>query len=341
MLPLASIELFLRLVFAHLLADFVFQPDSWVNDRSDKGWDSKYLMYHAIVVGALAFLFVNLWNIVLIAQGLSAHLEFSPPLWNTLALVLTDPRPFLVYWLQLWIPILYPFVFITVSHFVIDGSKPYLTAFFQKRASNKGDQMRKDDEPARILIIDQTAHLIVLLVVLAILYPQTSLLYPFGDPAGFVKIWIVFIAYLLILWPSGILISRITRIWQAGKGTTEVQMALRFDSDSPQPEGEICTRFGKHQEADALDKAGRWIGYLERLLIVTFILAGDYTAIGFLAAAKGLFRFNDPKRAEYVIVGTLLSFTIAVLIGAAAACLLGLNGTGTIDQCLAELFQTS
>jgi len=319
MLSPYGIELFLRLVFAHLLADFVCQPDSWVNDRSGRGWRSRSLVYHAVVTGVLALLSVNLWNIMLI---------------------LKDPAALPGLISQLWLPLVSAFVLITVSHFAIDGSKPYLKAFFQKRASNTGDQKGEDDEPACVLIIDQAIHLAVLLFVLmVILYPQASLLYPSGDPVGIVKIWIVLIAYLLILWPSGVLISRITQTWRAGKGTTEVQTALRFDYDSSHQEREICTRFGKPQEADALDKAGRWIGYLERLLIVTFILAGDYTAIGFLAAAKGLFRFNDPKRAEYVIVGTLLSFAIAVLIGAAVRCLLGLSGTGTMDQCLSELVQ--
>jgi hypothetical protein len=48
---------------------------------------------------------------------------------------------------------------------------------------------------------------------------------------------------------------------------------------------------------------------------------GYFDAIGFLLAAKSIFRFGDLKEAkdrkltEYVLIGTLLSFGIALLIG--------------------------
>lgn len=63
-----------------------------------------------------------------------------------------------------------------------------------------------------------------------------------------------------------------------------------------------------------------WIGILERILILIFILAGQFTAIGFLIAAKSIFRFNDTRedgkiQAEYFLLGTLISFTIAIIIG--------------------------
>ena len=70
-----------------------------------------------------------------------------------------------------------------------------------------------------------------------------------------------------------------------------------------------------------LPNAGRYIGWLERFLIVTFILVNNYNGIGFILAAKGILRFGeikestDRKFAEYVILGTLLSFSISFLIG--------------------------
>lgn len=76
---------------------------------------------------------------------------------------------------------------------------------------------------------------------------------------------------------------------------------------------------------DNLDNAGRWIGMSERLLIYVFVLLGQYSAIGFLIAAKSLLRYNDKhpadiphsyitKKSEYVLVGTLLSYTCAIVI---------------------------
>lgn len=63
---------------------------------------------------------------------------------------------------------------------------------------------------------------------------------------------------------------------------------------------------------------GRWIGYFERTLTVTFVALGQYEAIGFLAAAKSIVRFPDlhaEHRSEYYLIGTLASLSYAMLIG--------------------------
>lgn len=63
--------------------------------------------------------------------------------------------------------------------------------------------------------------------------------------------------------------------------------------------------------------AGRVIGMLERILILFFVLMDQYSAIGFIIAAKGFTRFKElDKRefAEYVLIGTLLSSFIAIVI---------------------------
>ncbi len=64
---------------------------------------------------------------------------------------------------------------------------------------------------------------------------------------------------------------------------------------------------------------GRTIGVLERVLIYSFVLAGQYGAIGFTLAAKGFTRFKELENrgfAEYVLIGTLLSSAIALVVGA-------------------------
>lgn len=52
------------------------------------------------------------------------------------------------------------------------------------------------------------------------------------------------------------------------------------------------------KEREPLYKAGRWIGILERLLVFVFVLLGQYAAIGFLLAAKSIFRFGDLREAK-------------------------------------------
>ncbi|GAB3018768.1 hypothetical protein GCM10027051_24800 [Niabella terrae] len=69
---------------------------------------------------------------------------------------------------------------------------------------------------------------------------------------------------------------------------------------------------------DSLQLAGKYIGMIERLLVFFFVLLNQWSAIGFLIAAKSILRFSDLSRAkdrkltEYVIIGTLLSISIAI-----------------------------
>lgn len=62
---------------------------------------------------------------------------------------------------------------------------------------------------------------------------------------------------------------------------------------------------------------GRVIGVLERIFVFLFVLLNQYTAIGFILAAKGVARFQDFKSrtfAEYVLIGTLLSALLAMAV---------------------------
>lgn len=71
----------------------------------------------------------------------------------------------------------------------------------------------------------------------------------------------------------------------------------------------------------SLEDAGKYIGILERLFIFVFIITNNWQGIGFLIAAKSVFRFgdlskaNDRKLTEYILIGTLLSFGLAILVG--------------------------
>lgn len=81
------------------------------------------------------------------------------------------------------------------------------------------------------------------------------------------------------------------------------------------------THYTGDHDSESLPDAGQYIGILERLFIFLFILLGEWQAIGFLLAAKSIFRFGDLTRAkdrkltEYILIGTLLSFAIATLAG--------------------------
>jgi hypothetical protein len=63
-------------------------------------------------------------------------------------------------------------------------------------------------------------------------------------------------------------------------------------------------------------RVGATIGVLERLLIVTFVLVGAESAIGLVVAAKTIARFrqlDDRDFAEYYLLGTLASVSVAIV----------------------------
>ena len=64
--------------------------------------------------------------------------------------------------------------------------------------------------------------------------------------------------------------------------------------------------------------AGRYIGILERAIILTLVLKGLLSAVAFVLTAKSIARFNELKEkdfAEYYLIGTLASMLIAIIAG--------------------------
>ena len=87
--------------------------------------------------------------------------------------------------------------------------------------------------------------------------------------------------------------------------------------------GKILEAMSDKIELDhtSLPNAGKYIGILERLFVLLFFILGRWEAIGLLIGAKSVFRFNDLKESnnrkltEYILIGTLLSFGLAILTG--------------------------
>lgn len=180
---------------------------------------------------------------------------------------------------------------IAVSHFVIDAvksyAKPTVWAF----------------------IIDQIAHLAVIIVLWALFTHQLTLLLNKVLMLNY-KHLIVVLAYLGVLKPASIFIKQLLSPWSQD---------LEGPSKPSQPKTLVYVPV-----QNTLAMAGQRIGYLERLLILTFVLVDQFAAIGFLVAAKSIFRFGDltksqdKKLTEYVLLGTLTSVLITLTIGLSA-----------------------
>lgn len=174
-------------------------------------------------------------------------------------------------------------LFIAITHFLVDWWK-------STRKSN-----------ARYFVIDQLLHIFMLVIgwlwYIGFRLNDFETIFKSLNDTAF---WIVVTAYLLILRPLGFLIGKLTRRWNEELGDHKTELI-------------------------GLKDAGTWIGYVERTIILTFILVGQYSAIGFLIAAKSIFRYSgklenkgDRMQAEYILIGTLVSFLFAILIGLGA-----------------------
>jgi hypothetical protein len=85
-----------------------------------------------------------------------------------------------------------------------------------------------------------------------------------------------------------------------------------------------AVRTGFCRKSSGAPSGGRLIGQMERLMIFLFIMMEYPQGIGFLLAAKSVLRFGEVKdasqrlEAEYIIIGTFMSFSLAILAASAA-----------------------
>jgi hypothetical protein len=138
----------------------------------------------------------------------------------------------------------------------------------------------------------------------------------FGAGDG-VRAMLVLIGALLVMHEANLLIRGILQLFRV---VPRSRVGAEAAPAPAQPELILPPR-RPGELPQALDQreynAGRFIGVLERLLAYVFVLHGQYTAIGLILAAKGFARFREMDErdfAEYVLIGTLLSMTAAVLV---------------------------
>lgn len=180
---------------------------------------------------------------------------------------------------------------IAVSHFVIDAAKSYAKP------------------TVWAFVFDQIAHIAVIIVLWALLTDQLSSLLNKVLLLNH-KHFVAALAYLIVLKPTSIFIKQLLSPWSKD---------LELPSKTSQ--SNALVQLPVH---NTLAMAGQRIGYLERLLILTFVLVDQFAAIGFLVAAKSIFRFGDltksvdKKLTEYVLLGTLSSVVITIAIGLSA-----------------------
>jgi len=158
-------------------------------------------------------------------------------------------------------------------------------------------------------IVDQSAHLLVLIGLAAWIRMSA------GSAGFWMRLWGVNYLKALVVLGGLILVVRAGAIF-IGFAVQDLQSQLeraRKDAAGAQEPGLLSLRLGFPQ-------GGRLIGQLERTLILLFVLVDQPAGIGFLIAAKSVFRFGEVKdaanrmEAEYIIIGTLWSFLYGLLV---------------------------
>ena len=110
------------------------------------------------------------------------------------------------------------------------------------------------------------------------------------------KLSLVLLAYAWVYFPVGYLIKFATQSIS--------------HTNTTQPENTTAD--------DKVEHGGKLIGQFERIIILTLVLLNQYDAIGFLITGKSIIRFADKNgtlRSEYVLVGTMMSYALAILTG--------------------------
>lgn len=187
-----------------------------------------------------------------------------------------------------------------VTHAAVDLTKIRLDGLLAAREGCTGDYL--DRNGGLILFLaDQALHLLVLLGVVLLVDAVPTLQATVSGAGAWVETFGPGFTELLVLAIGWILTT-------SASGYTLALALSRF-------EAELSPR----QKA-GLRGGGYWIGITERSLIYLFILLGEPAGIGFLAAAKSVFRIGeikeaeDRKLAEYILIGTLMSFATAMLV---------------------------
>lgn len=190
---------------------------------------------------------------------------------------------------------------IMAIHFLTDWLKSYVQSKLGVLTTNTQNEVIPGENKRNdlwIFLTDQIVHLIIIIVGASVWLsancdwslPECLQNFIINHPLRLKTM----VGLLLALKPANILILLILETCKVNVVTTKNDEHGNFHS-------------------------GELIGWLERGLILLFVILSQYEAIGFLVAAKSILRFNEAskgvEKSEYVLTGTLLSLAIAMSLG--------------------------
>ncbi len=310
----------IMLILAHVIADFYIQSKKMVADKAgERG--IKYAIYgHLAHAGEHLFAFVIaiVWWFIFMGGDICQFVK--------------------------------PISCIGISYIVIHLLTDVLKETFKKK-SPQNDFL--------FFIIDQIIHLSTIIVFLVVI-SKFDLLYFTPSKnlhiKGIASIGIILCGLLILLKPVSLFVEKFLSMAMSQTKISHIKVTKshlskafedslkkKFDilMDDPQcSQTKVNTVFTEYRsraefivkeianidvsietsEAFSSNKGGQWIGYVERVMIFTFFMFGQFTAIAAMMAIKTAFRFNDLKddndshRSEYIMIGTFISLFTTFLI---------------------------
>lgn len=176
---------------------------------------------------------------------------------------------------------------LTLVHLLIDLAKTRLAA---KNSIGAGASAYLADQLAHFLTVVLAAWLLST----AVPFRALTALFQIPRSAGN-KFLAVPVIYLGVIFGGGYLIRFLTR---------SMAESVRIHESV--------------KSGEQLQNAGLYIGWLERFLILTALLLQSPAAVGLILTAKAITRYPEFKSvrfAEYVLIGTLLSVSLAFVGG--------------------------
>ena len=181
----------------------------------------------------------------------------------------------------------------SVLHLAIDVAK-YNYLFIMSKKSKKTQIIERN-----VFFVDQILHLISLavitywIVVNDVVIRELNLIEGFFSTVGISEVltlsWIL--ALLAIHKPANIAIQKLLMVYK--------------------PEN-------KEEDITKDNNAGRFIGTVERTIMLIFLSIGQYSAIGLVLTAKSIARYDRISKekdfAEYYLLGTLISTVLVIIV---------------------------
>lgn len=315
--------LFTLMVLAHFISDFYLQSDKMVKKKAfDTCWSRSFFAYHL----GHGMLHLVLWMLAGLCFLYTIRLDFLPKIWNFL-------------FIGFIVAILHVFIDIGKEYFSVKFPKNRFCFFILDQSVHILSIL------AGILLLSNNYGFVVTKQQLDIITPILHAL-------------MVLLGIIFLLKPTSIIVMLFLELSMSEGGVKKINitrshLAKIFDDKFNREIGALVTE-EELKEADVEHKinlfkrntdvitkrlsnmkevlqvdvsgifqtnnAGKWIGYIERLMIFLFYLSGQFTAIAAVMAIKTAFRFNDLKddndsqRSEYIMLGTFASLFITIII---------------------------